>query len=175
MMAKKKTAKELTWASSGGGPFLVLPVVARTKWLGTKNDDYNRACRLGERGGLLDVGGVKAFVLGTPDSVAWYPREDGGLLVRQVCADDESQIPVVLADLPEDALTPTKIIFDVPAGGLLAFDSAAGGADKHRGGCLEIDLPAGRYAIDGALSLDGKGWKPDDTMELDIFRLRRIT
>ena len=130
-------ATRLQWASSEGGPLILLSatslrewegidipadgrrVEAEFRWHGDKNapaSDYDRACDIADYIGLISVGLGQGLVLGDePNSTCWLPHgPSAGTLVRVVCepedADDEATAQIV-SGAPEDVFTSEPFTF----------------------------------------------------------------
>ncbi|HET7077814.1 MAG TPA: Imm21 family immunity protein [Chloroflexia bacterium] len=184
-----KDLNTLTWLASAGGPLLLLPGEYLAAWEGTNppsegrildarfrwgdpaavSTDYDRACDVAEYLGLLDVGGGQGLVLGdAPLATAWLPDGDSGragMLVRWVSADNEVQILVALAHIPDHVWDPAPLLFPAGSTPLYLFDAAIPGSEVDN--YLTLDLDPGSYLIHTAI------YKPDDSTELILHRFRR--
>ncbi|MEY2233540.1 Imm21 family immunity protein [Streptomyces sp. BF23-19] len=79
----------------GGGPLVVVPVDVLTRWEGVDSEgpefDYDRACAVVGRTGLLTVGPSHALVRGNgPSSTTFLPEH--GVFVRWVAAESEVEL-----------------------------------------------------------------------------------
>ena len=180
-----RLAPSVTFATSEGGPLIVMSESAAALWNGVCDSagnvifgvspcDYDRACA--ESFGLIDVGASKALTLDTPDNSTFVPREDGALIVRWVGADNaETLISAALA-IPDDRFTKTVGELPHDGGKLLMFDSGARGSELDMGQVSSIELSPGTYLVrlcvewhGPVLGADGQ---PHDVM-VQVLALRR--
>ena len=88
--------KSLKWLESTGGPLLLIEKVFLPYWDGyapteTGVTDYERACKVGDYLGRIEVGPGYGVVLGEePFSTTWWQPDENrnGLLVRWVYANN---------------------------------------------------------------------------------------
>lgn len=186
----------LTWATSYGGPFLLLPGEYLCEWSGTDvpshervveaifrwsgdpaapATDYDRACDVENCLRVIPVGGGEGLVLGDePNDTTWWATPEGGLLVQRVYrqeADDlDQQVAAALARVPSDIWEPSGLAFHVGNAPAYLFDSALSGSEVLEKGSsrVVIALPAGRYDLATAR------YHPDDQTELTLHRLSHL-
>lgn len=145
------------WISSGGGPFVLLPVGSLDSWRGTADvsdgpSDYDRACAVTEYWNPLPNDEHPVVILGdAPMETAWWPtpRGDGGVIVRVEYATNDQEIVNAVVSLPDDRYAREDSMLSVP-GDLVVFDSAYGGAELASTTSLRIQLPTGDYQVETA-------------------------
>ncbi|QEH37882.1 hypothetical protein OJF2_64740 [Aquisphaera giovannonii] len=184
----------LTWVGTNGGPLIVIPGEIAPRWRGgddtdyslkdldrwwetldAGSSDYGRACGIREVVGMLAVGPGRALILRKASMpTAFVPREDGGILVRGIYAEEEATLRRALCTMPESAWKPTPHRITVSREGLLVFDSAQPGDhlptsmdEEETIPCLRLGLHAGTYHVDTA------DHSPVKTNRLCLHRLRR--
>lgn len=158
------------WVESGGGPLIAVPETVLPFWAGADGDetasDYDRACEVEGRVGLLPVGDSAALVLGDePASTAYLP--DHAAFVRWCAADSEAEL---LAEVPAALATAAwedEVRWEVP-GTVVLFDAAWPGNDSARAGHVKVALPPGRYAVRAAQV------KPGPETWLGLVQLRPL-
>ncbi|MBC9729592.1 immunity 21 family protein [Streptomyces sp. TRM68367] len=158
------------WVESGGGPLIAVPETVLPFWVGADGDetasDYDRACEVDGRLGLLPVGDATALVLGDePAATAFLP--DRGTFVRWSAAETEAEL---LASVPA-ALTVAEwepeVCWDVP-GPVLLFDAAWPGTGAPDTDHVRVALSPGRYAVRAAQV------QPGPETWLGLVELRRL-
>jgi hypothetical protein len=113
--------------------------------------DYDRACDIKDYAGVLQVGPVRTLVLGDmPQTAAWWPLPVGGILVRWMWANSESEVVESLTAIPEESWDEGRVTIDVGSQGLVVFDSACPGAESSDEERLTLDLPAGEWSVQTA-------------------------
>jgi hypothetical protein len=179
---------ETRWIQSNGGPLLLLAQSLLRDWGGILRGtqgldaefrwrgegcatDYDRACDVKDYVGVIRVGAGHGLVLGEePFLTCWRPSADreGGILVRWVCADNESAVRKHFKGLDEVQFTSTPHILRVAEPDHYLFDSSEPGEDLGPEDALPVDLAPGVYGL-------ANFWfKPDSSTELQLHRLRRI-
>lgn len=127
---------------------------------------YEMACALDEDEPAGVVAEFFLAVNSTGEQVAWWPQPDGGWLVRWICAESEEDAVEALKHPPqldwEECGTWT-----LEADGAVLLAAADTVEEQAEDVKVEVDLPAGTYALSGAELSVG------DT-ELAIVRLKRV-
>jgi Immunity protein 21 len=88
----------MKWLETTGGPFILMPKTSVPSWHGCAEgqsdvSDYSRACAIDDWIGVIPVVEQDALVLGDePSPVTWLQHEDGGILIRWVGADSETDL-----------------------------------------------------------------------------------
>jgi hypothetical protein len=144
---------------------------AEFRWRGEgPATDYDRACDIKDYTGLIPVGCGHALVLGDePLMTCWWPsRENGGLLVRWVCADSE-QFLQYLQGLVDVRFTSSPHVLEVVEREHRLFDAAVPGSDVRPNAALLVELEPGSYEV-----ATGR-FTPDSRTELLLHRLRRTS
>jgi hypothetical protein len=179
----------LTWIESSGGPLLLLSSEHLADWEGVDsssnghivqatfrwNDpsvaatDYDRACDVEDYIAVIPVANGTGLVLNQePMPTAWWPHDDqiGGLLIRWLQGDPETDVLELLAHLPNLGWESGHITFTVGSSSLYLFDAASPGneLDEH----LTIALRAGAYRITTAL------YEPDNRTSLILHRFTQF-
>lgn len=104
---------EVEWMESSGGPLIVVSDAALPSWCGSDSAepeaDYDRACDIDDRIGLIPVGGEAALVhAGDPASTAFLPER--GLFVRWCAAESEAELLESVGKALEGALWESEIV-----------------------------------------------------------------
>ncbi|WP_406085633.1 Imm21 family immunity protein [Streptomyces virginiae] len=104
----------------GGGPLVVVPVEVLTRWEGVDSEgpesDYDRACAVVGRTGLLTVGPSHALVRGDgPSSTTFLPKQ--GVFVRWVAAESEVELLGGVEAAWEDVAWEDGQVWEVPGAG----------------------------------------------------------
>ncbi|MGW3328891.1 Imm21 family immunity protein [Streptomyces virginiae] len=153
-MARYADPGLVDWVESGGGPLVVVPAEVLTRWEGADSEgpesDYDRACAVVGRTGLLTVGPSHALVLGDePSSTTFLPEH--GVFVRWVCAESEAELlgGVEAALKDEDVAWEDGQVWEVP-GPVVLFDSAWPGSEVEPDNHTRVELAAGRYEVRAA-------------------------
>ncbi|WP_328789809.1 MULTISPECIES: Imm21 family immunity protein [unclassified Streptomyces] len=152
-MARYADQGLVDWVESGGGPLVVVPAEALTRWEGADSEgpesDYDRACAVVGFTGLLAVGPSHALVLGDePSSTVFLPEY--GVFVRWLAAETEAELLGGVGAALEDAAWEEGQVWDVP-GPVVLFDSAWPGSEVEPDNHARVDLAAGRYEVRAAL------------------------
>jgi hypothetical protein len=179
---------------SNGGPLLLVPgeyllswegidppsdgrqIEAQFRWNGqdAPATDYDRACDVEGWLGLLNIGVGQGLVLGKePLGTAWQasvpsPESDanaGGILIRWVYANNESDVIDVLRHVPEAMWQDDGVMFRVGREPLYLLDAAYAGRQLEDDDFLTVHLPAGKYSIATA------EYEPDRSTGLLVHRL----
>jgi len=161
------------FVGSYGGPLLLLPTKHKHGWWGCSNEagdhvydveptDYDRACEDGdfpfavdlERDGHADGW---ALVLESPDPARIIDVDGVATVVRWVGAETAVGLLSLAQQVPPDAFETTGLEVEVPDGGVSLFDSSADGRNPEHmdNGIQEFALPAGRYAVERVVSVEG--------------------
>ncbi|MFB6827097.1 Imm21 family immunity protein [Streptomyces virginiae] len=157
-MARYADPGLVDWVESGGGPLVVVPAEVLDRWEGADGEgpesDYDRACAVVDRTGLLTVGPSHALVLGDePSSTTFLPEH--GVFVRWVAAESEAEllagVEAVVKDGDEndDVVWEDGKVWEVP-GPVVLFDSAWPGAEVEPDNHARVELTPGRYAVRAA-------------------------
>ena len=159
------------WRSivSAGGPYVCLPVSQLPEWLGTEGPHYAKAQGGSDAGGIIEFPWGPVLVLGTPDTLYWWPTATGGLLIRVVNfeADDEDILRTHVTYPPEEGwqIVAPELRVSEP---WWVFDAALAGAAVGKGNSLQLSLTSGNYRV------DTRAWEPDDETELMLARFTRL-
>lgn len=179
-----RAAKALEFVGTDGGPVLVLPLAHIAEWFGvndgdgeyafeTKPTDYHRACAVNDPIGSIPVGAAEAWVMPSPDAVAFHPLEDGGLLLRWVGADNGASVLAGALLAPAELWAATGEVL-TSEGGFAIVDAAKDGREDKAH--TTFALPAGRYALWSMREYHGDvriGDQLHGTM-VTAIRLRRV-
>lgn len=169
-MAPTANSKSLSWIESTGGPLLLLERELLPYWHGILENgvtgtDYDRACRIADYVGAIEVGPGVGLILGEePFSTTWWQSEDllNSFLVRWVCAEDEAKVRAVLSSLSSgNQWQPTDVRILVDSE-LILFDSSCPGTDIDD--YLTIKIAAGRYTVETLY------YSPNDELSLILHR-----
>ena len=88
------------WASTLGGPLLVIEEHRLPSWRGLEDGDCDRACAVTDYVGRLEVGDGQGLVLGDePAMTAAAVRSDGVVFVRWHAADDPLAVELAITAL----------------------------------------------------------------------------
>jgi hypothetical protein len=149
------------WASTLGGPLLVLEESRLSSWRGFEGGDYERACAVRGDVGRIDVGDGHGLVLGDePAMTAAAVRPDGVVFVRWHAADDPPEVERAIAaversatvDAADEGLVlhwhgPALIVLDSvePGGEQVCFDLRREGGTGN--GALRVPFATGQYSV----------------------------
>ena len=162
---------ELNWIESTGGPLLLLEDALLAHWHGSYGNsgvltDYDRACKIADYIGIIEVGGGTGLLLGEePFATSWWSSDQiaRSFLVRWVAAENEEQVRAELNSLPsESPWQSADVNFEIYNGQLTLFDSACLGSAIDA--FLTIEIPRGSYAVE-TLHYD-----PSDKLSLILHR-----
>jgi hypothetical protein len=163
----------MRWVESAGGPLIFVPSDVAPLWAGVRTSgrivsDYDRACRIDDELGMINVGDRLALILGDePFPTAILPQPDGGLLVRWVYANSDDPVLKIPDQLEGKSFDPTDLYLEAPHDERwLLFDSGEPGDVKHDD-VAELTLAAGQYAIDRLV------FEPDPDTKFLVHRLVR--
>lgn len=133
-----------THVTSFGGPYIVLPRPKVAKYPGSSDEALCDAAS--EDGNIAKTPFGPALLLGTPDNLYWYPRDDGGLLVRVAAYDpaDDELLASDVANLPDEDWAPIDGTLKV-TGPWCAFDSALESPSESE--VLTLKLARGSYTL----------------------------
>ncbi len=165
---------QLVWVESAGGPLIVLEEHLLSAWTGSfplpeaanAATDYDRACRVDDYVGTIDVASGHGFVLADePMRTAWWPlpEANAGILVRWQWAASEDHVIAALTHLPDVGWAEADIAFDVHHGNLILFDSACAGNEVDD--LVRIKLAPGNYVITTT------HYTPNSTLSLLLHRV----
>ncbi|MFC9283344.1 Imm21 family immunity protein [Streptomyces collinus] len=160
-MARHGDPGAVRWVESGGGPLVAVPETVLPFWTGADSEeldtDYDRACEVGGRVGLLPVGDSAALVLGDePAATSYLP--DLGTFVRRPAGRPERELPVRVPAALDAAVWEGELRWNVP-GPVVLFDSARPGAAARTEGHLRVPLEPGPYLVRaGHLRPDPQTW-----------------
>lgn len=171
------TSYVFDWIDCDGGPLLLLPEKHLVAWegatqpsegriveansrysVGSQATDYDRACDVEDLLGLIDVGEGQGVVFGDePLSTTWVPSatEDGGMFVRWVYAENETDLMQFVTNVPGKFFKDTHISISVENTDLILFAACEASNDKIYPR-LKVNLPSGRYAFSTAEVSDAK-------------------
>lgn len=157
------------WVESTG-PLVVLPEAELPSWLGIEEPatetDYDRACAVGGRVGLIPVGQATGLVLGDdPTGTSFVPEH--GAFVRWCAADSEDGLLGSVGDAMREADWEPELYWDVP-GPVVLFDAALPGIAVSHEDHVRVPLDAGRYAVRAGYA------EPDLRTRIGLVRLRGI-
>ncbi|MET7511892.1 immunity 21 family protein [Streptomyces sp. NPDC005480] len=169
-MARYGDPGAVQWVESGGGPLIVVPVVALPSWSGGDGDrpetDYDRACGVDGYAGLVTVGRSRALVLGDePASTSFLPER--GVFVRWCAAESEEELLDSVDAALADAVWEPEQRWDVP-GSVFLFDSAWPGGELEPENHLRVELKPGRYGVRGTYV------EPNPRTSLILVQVRRV-
>ncbi len=159
------------WVMCDGGPLLLLPEKHLAAWEGAAQPsdgriveassryspgslatDYDRACNVEELLGLIDVAEGQGVVFGDePLSTTWLnsAKEDGGMFVRWVYAENEADIIQFSKNIPDSVFIDASVSISVENSYLILFAACEASNDIIYPR-LKISLPNGRYAFSTA-------------------------
>jgi len=127
--------------------------------------DYDRACRIDDYVGAIEVGSGIGIVLGEePFSTTWWWSEElrNGFIVRWVYAEDETRVRAALKSVPSDNWQATDVRLEILNGELILFDSACSGTSSDS--FLTIEMSPGSYAVETL------HYRPNDDLFLILHR-----
>ncbi|MFD6585931.1 immunity 21 family protein [Streptomyces anulatus] len=155
------------WVESMGGPLIVVPVSALDAWRGctetgvmvgnaTAPDDYDRACAVDGRAGVIAVGenGAQALVLADEPATSCFLPEHRAFL-RWLAADSEAGLKAAAGAVLADPATeweecgtwssdgPATLMDSAEAGSALDTEHPGGGKPSQ----ASVALPAGRWRV----------------------------
>ena len=163
------TAGKWRSINSAGGPYVCLPVSKLPEWLGTEGNHYAKAQGGSDAGRMIEFPWGPVLVLGTPDTLYWWPTATGGLLIRVVSfdADDEDILRTHVTYPPDEGWEPIAPEMRVTEP-LWVFDAALSGASVGRINSLQLPLAAATYRV------ESRSWQPDDETELILVRFSKL-
>jgi hypothetical protein len=150
------------WIKSGGGPLICVERELAHCWRGVIQtnagtdaparslSDYDRACRIREYLGAIDLEKGRALVLGDMplETSVWKDATDSLFIVRLFYIDPGTDVPKVLRGIghllfvePEESIN-----FDIASGQMMIFDSAYSGRDQAKKD-LFFECAPGKYRI----------------------------
>jgi len=178
--------RRLNWISSNGGPLVLISKNILSDWSGIdvepsefidENDhlldlartfqysDYERACRIDNYIGLLEVGKETVLILGDePLMTTWISDKDfsgTNFMIRWIYADDENSILQLIPTLSYLDKVVSDIFFKVEEQ-LYLFDSAYPGREMDE--YITVDLPLGLYEVSTEI------YKPNSRVALLVHR-----
>lgn len=156
----------LDWVGNDGGPFLLIPKKHLQAWEGTyppsngrvveaqfrydptiPATDYDRACDIEAYLGLLEVGRGTTLVLGDePLMTAWYPKSNGGILIRWRYAECEADILAALDVVGLETYTSSGLALEIDDTSVIMM-SACDRDLEFTYDFVEIKIVPGRYQI----------------------------
>lgn len=156
----KGTMKTLPFASSYGGPVVVLPAEVAPHWLGLSDDTFYKLfldrcskVRRTEYGGFatMELAGSLALIFDGEIHTSWLQEPEGGTFIREGCTHTPAAARALVASVSADAWKRFATL-DLTDGRLIALDSAlaAGdlGAADASNGIIEARLAPGRYLVE---------------------------
>jgi len=167
-----KELHTLQWIESTGGPLLLIEKNLLPAWCGYRFKeegvltDYERACKVLDYVGKVRIDDGYGLVLGEePFATTWYqPNSPGiGLIVRWVCAENETAVINALYNLPDVPWEQTGVSLDLTTGDLILFDSSLPGTDIDD--WLNLTVPRGSYSVETL------HFQPDKQTSLILHRL----
>jgi hypothetical protein len=181
-----KRRKLLNWIPTTGGPHLVVPERYAASWDGCDAPrrgrivranfrydpdgpatDYDRACDVPGRLGVIRVGRGQGIVLaGDVTPAAYYPWDGGHYLLRRRYAPSEAELLAQVRRAAGSLPSEEVVVFRHPGGNLVLMDSS----DIPRSWCwphAEFPLPAGRYRVSASHS-------ESDEISFVVHRLERL-
>lgn len=112
--------------------------------------DYGRAYEVGGYVGLIDVGDVRALVLGDMSARTTFLPELN-VLVREVAGDDdEAGLPDLVAGLRQNVDWEPGSVWRV-TGPVILFDSVYDFTEIENEAHLRVDLTMGEYAVEACV------------------------
>jgi hypothetical protein len=184
-MSRKSSTGLLSWASSAGGPLLLLDERDLAIWGGVvdeiegaradrsfspggKRTDYDRACAVRGYLGRISVGAREALVLGDmPMPTTWLPRtgSTGGMLARWMFAENEQEFLSALQGISQGVFK-REFCLSVERSPLILFDSAFAGRNvkKRPEDYISIELDPGIYEVETAI------YEPDAQTSMVLHR-----
>ncbi|MEU4038238.1 immunity 21 family protein [Streptomyces collinus] len=166
-MARYGDPDAVEWVEPGGGPLVAVPETVLPFWTGADSEeldtDYDRACEVDGRVGLLPVGDSAALVLGDePAATAYLP--DLGTFVRWCAAGPERELAARVPAALDAAVWGDELRWHVP-GPVVLFDSARPGAAARTERHLRVPLRPGSYLVRAACL------RPDPETRVGLVRL----
>ncbi|WP_346537632.1 Imm21 family immunity protein [Micromonospora sp. DPT] len=177
LASTRRPESRLSWVESGGGPLIVVPASALTRWRGAPVDfdpgdldtwgDYGRACQIDGYAGSLNAGDDQAIVLGDePASTTYLP--DQRLFVRWIYADSEADVIRLIPRAVEKAEWEEAGSWTT-SGPARLFDSTLAGDELEHEHHLTVDVAPGTYLIRTAYV------EPEDGTALVLVQLAEQT
>ncbi len=167
------------WITSEGGPYILATRNSALAWLGIQglsagdesqyDNDYERACEVNDYVSVIAGTSHEILVVGNgPEDTAWLSRApDDILLVKWIGADSDQQVWEALQCLDFESFETLPISFTVFEPKMFLFDSASRLVDIGDN-CLELTFEPGCYG------LSVLNYKPNDRLELDLIRLKKV-
>lgn len=135
--------------TSGGGPYIALPQSQLAAYPGYSDEKLNERIFMtaSEEGNLAKLAMGTALLLGTPDTLYWFPKESGGVLVRISYFEqaDDALLAQLIAELDDEDWNDIEGTLKVTEPWII-FDAAVEGSSAAMEG-LKLDLTSGTYAL----------------------------
>ncbi len=149
----------MNWINSEGGPLLLLSENHISKWLGVvehneEESDYDRACRVDDYVGLVEVDGGYGLVFDDePLQTTWLEQMAGysGVFIRWRYAKNEISILREIERVPEFVFRSSEIMFVTNCSKHFLFDAALSGLNLQSNDFLIVTLNPGKYKIQTGL------------------------
>jgi hypothetical protein len=150
------------WIKSAGGPLICVERELAHCWRGAIRtnagidapalslSDYDRACRIREYLGAIDLEKGRALVLGDMplETSVWKDATDSPFIVRLFYIDPGTDVPQVLRRIGDLLFVDLEeaINFEIASGQMVIFDSAYPGGDQAKKD-LFFECAPGKYRI----------------------------
>ena len=96
--------------TSNGGPYVGLPVAQLAHFQGFEDQNLHEEIfkTATDEGGVAELSIGSALLLGTPDTLFWFPEKKGGVLVRIVSfdVDDDEELSKLIVQLDDEDWIP---------------------------------------------------------------------
>jgi hypothetical protein len=155
--------RSVEWIKSGGGPLVCLETALAHRWRGVEVggsarvdlkidavSDYERACRVKDYLGTIDLMEGSALVLGDMplETSVWSDALKNILIVRLFYIEPGTDLEHLLQNIRNSIFINSQetIIFEVHSNNMIIFDSAFPGDDQKKA-ILRFQLLKGRYRI----------------------------
>jgi hypothetical protein len=155
--------RSVEWIKSGGGPLVCLETALAHRWRGVEVgggttvdpkinavSDYERACRVPDYLGTIDLEEGSALVLGDMplETSVWSDALKNIIIVRLFYIEPETDVSNLLQNIGDSSfINPQEsIIFETRSSRLIIFDSAFPGDDQKKN-ILRFQLSKGKYRI----------------------------
>lgn len=162
----------MKWIESGGGALVIIEQSAARTWRGTDlltgrdESHYDLASGVYEEIDVVHIDAVPVLVLGDePNRTYWHATRDGGVIVRWIYANSESELIEFMTG-PANGVPLTTASWRYETNGpCIMFDSAYPGDEAPH--VLTLLLSSGSYSVETGLV------NPSPTLSCYVHRLRR--
>ena len=179
--------EKMHWILGSGGPLILLSEQLLAHWSGLDapkagrvvksegrwdpagpSTDYDRACDVDALIAGIDVGAGSGIILGgEPAATTFLVRPNGGLLVRWIQADSETELMRRLEGKSFEPDGDNVAMIELRPGPLVLFDAACPGHEVD-GDRIVIDLHPGRYMA------SAMEFEPDESTKMVVITLERV-